>query len=218
MRCHEHVGNCKMPEARALILREADQAAANLAACDDVLNDAELSQAYLGEVDEAKERIFMLLSLLYRPEVIRKARMDLEANAGEKKAHALEVLDNLLAPELKRKIFPLLDNISSQERLRRLTALFPQTRLGRAGRLRQAVAENQAGAWTKSCALFVMGKSAGAGWSDAVIASLNDEDTVVRETAIWALSRVDPNTLSRLAPSLRDDGNPIVARLLQEAA
>jgi hypothetical protein len=112
----------------------------------------------------------------------------------------------------------LLDNISPQERLRRLTAFFPQTRLGRAGRLRQAVAENQAGAWTKSCALFVMGKSAWAGWSDAVIASLNDEDTVVRETAIWALSRVDPNTLSRLAPSLRDDGNPIVARLLQEAA
>ena len=218
MRCHEHVGNGKMPEARALILREADEAAANLAACDDVLNDADLSQAYLGEVDEAKERIFMLLSLLYRPEVIRKARIDLEVNAGEKKAHALEVLDNLLAPELKRKIFPLLDNISPQERLRRLTALFPQTRLGRAGRLRQAVAENQAGAWTKSCALLVMGKSAWAGWSDAVIASLNVKDTVVRETAIWALSRVDPETFSRLAPSLRDDGNPIVARLLQEAA
>ena len=196
--CREKTG-LEIPEARDLITREAKEAAWALAAWADLESDpalAELSRALLGELDERKQRIFLLLALLHPPAVIRKARLDLETTAGEKKAHALEVLDNLLPRELKALIFPLIDTLAPRERAKQLHLLFPQPRLDRTARLRETLAhtDGHTNAWTRACALYVAGKSRDAGWSPQAVAGFSDHDPLVRETALWTLSRVDEKT------------------------
>lgn len=215
----EKLGSREVPEARALILREAEEAAWALAAWADVGGapaDAALSRACLSEAAERTQRIFLLLALLHPPGVIRKAQLDLEANAGEKRAHALEVLDNLIAPELKRKIFPLLDQLSPQERFQQLNTVFPQPRLERAARLQEMAAVAQSGAWTKACALFLAGRARAAEWSGAALSALADQEEIVRETAVWTLAQVHDAAFRERAPALQGDPNPAVARLARE--
>jgi hypothetical protein len=215
----EKLGARELPEARALILREAEEAAWALAAWTDVGRDAEfaaLSRACLDEAAERTHRIFLLLALLHPPRVIRKAQLDLEANASEKRAHALEVLDNLIAPELKRKIFPLLDHLSPQERFQQINTIFSQPRLERAARLQEMAAVAQAGAWTKACALFLAGRARAADWSGAAISALADREEIVRETAVWTLARVHDAAFRECAPALQGDPNPAVARLARQ--
>ncbi len=219
--CHEKSNAPEMPEARALLLREAEEATWALAAWEDTGPDpgfAELARAFLSELEERKQHIFLLLSLLYPPAIIRKARLDLETNAGEKKAHALEVLDNLIALDLKKKIFPLLDNLSPHERFRQLNVHFPQTRLDRTARLQETVGSDttKAGTWTKCCALYVAGRTRDETWSEAALLSLQDRNEMVRETAVWTLSRVNDGVFRRCASVLKTDLNPAIARLSQQ--
>jgi AAA family ATP:ADP antiporter len=130
--CREIASAPENAAAHTMITREAEEAAWALAVWADIEGDAahaELFQALLGELDACKERIYLLLSLVYSPIVIRKARLDLEKGTAQKKAHALEVLDNLLPEDLKRYVFPLIDLISPHERKKLLHMLFPQPRL-----------------------------------------------------------------------------------------
>jgi AAA family ATP:ADP antiporter len=221
VRCHEKSGSAELPEARTMIAREAAEAAWALAAWTDLESNpalSELCHALLGEIDERRQRIFLLLALIYPPAVIRKARLDLEISAGEKKAHALEVLDNLLSQDLKKAIFPLIDNLTTRERARLLHALFPQPRLGCQERLRETLTQSdgKTGVWTKACALYVVGKSRAAEWSPMAVLGFSDQDAVVRETAVWTLAHVDVSAFRGLAATGRDDPNPAVARLYQD--
>ncbi len=194
--CREKSAAPEIVQARPLIAREAEEAAWALAAWADLEGDAamaELSRALLGELDERKQRIFLLLALLYPPAVIRKTRLDLETGTAEKKAHSLEVLDNLLSQDLKRLTFPLIDLHSPQERGKQLQALFPQPRLSGAARLREMLQDSvgKTGVWTKACALYIAGRTDAAEWSSLAADRFVDRDPLIRETARWTLSRVD---------------------------
>ena len=196
--CREIARAPVISAARAMIVREAEEAAWALAAWGDIEHEAahaELSGALLGELDACKERIFMLLSLIYSSVVIRKARLDLENGTAQKKSHALEVLDNLLSQDLKRFVFPLVDHISLHERAKQLHALFPQPHLDPAARLCETLQQSaqRIDAWTKACALYVIGNTLAPEGSRLAVPGLADRDAVVRETAEWTLLRVTAN-------------------------
>jgi hypothetical protein len=65
----------------------------------------------------SRERIFYLLSFLYEPAVVLRARDNLQQASLEKRAYALEVIDTLIAQALKPFVLPLLDELSSAQRL-----------------------------------------------------------------------------------------------------
>ena len=172
----------------------------------------------LAKLTSASNVFFLLLALIYPPAVIRKARLDLETRAGEKKAHALEVLDNLLTQELKKMVFPLIDNLSPRERASQLHGLFPQPHLDRPARLRETLAQSggKTGLWTKACALYVVGKSRAAEWSPMAVVGFSDQDAVVRETAIWTLARVNASAFRELAAAGPTDPSDTVVRLYRD--
>ncbi len=61
--------------------------------------------------------IFKLLGLLYPHEDIIKAYQNIELGSKDSIAYAVELLDNTLPTELKTRLFPLIDNISTEERI-----------------------------------------------------------------------------------------------------
>ncbi len=218
VQCRERAGWPEIPSARASIVREAEQATWAFAAWADIEGDsahAELSRALLGEIDDRKHRIFLLLSLIYPPVVIRKARLDLEAGGAEKKAHALEVFDNLLSQELKKHVFPLIDQLSPHQRGKQLQVLFPQTPLAHAARLREMLERGpgQTGAWVRACALYVVGTTRASEFSALAADRLGDLDAMVRETAGWTLSRVNPAAAADIAAICDNDSSPVAKRL-----
>ncbi len=60
-------------------------------------------------LDQNLERIFQLLGLKYPPEDIHHAYLGVRSDAVEMRANAVEFLDNLLDPGLKRVIIPILE-------------------------------------------------------------------------------------------------------------
>ncbi|MFP4390285.1 MAG: HEAT repeat domain-containing protein, partial [Desulfococcaceae bacterium] len=168
---------------------------------------AVLARALKNEVDKNRRRIFSLLALIYPPSKVVQAQLNFNSNDRERRANALEILDNLLNNDLKNVVIPLMDDIPDPQRQSRLVDYYPQERKGRHDRLREILGRSQqwTTAWTRTCALFTVGQIGIREFHDAVVNCLADGDPVVRETAVWALGRLNPDDLvQRLNPMRRD--------------
>jgi len=71
-----------------------------------------------------KTRLFLLLALIYDRKTIGKARNASFSSRKEMRANALEYLDNVVGRELKLKLFPLLEEISIDEKLTLLAKVY----------------------------------------------------------------------------------------------
>ena len=69
--------------------------------------------------------IFKLLGLLYPNEDIIKAYQNIELGTNDSIAYAVELLDNILPKGLKIRLFPLVDNISTEERFNLCREVLP---------------------------------------------------------------------------------------------
>lgn len=72
------------------------------------------------EIDLCKNRIFLCLGLLYNREIVKKAQAALNVASKEKKANALEVLDQIIPRKIHDYLVALSDNISLTEKLSKL--------------------------------------------------------------------------------------------------
>ena len=185
-----------------LLRHEVEDAAWTLAALEDLGDDAATSclrQALLHQVDKNRDRALLLLSFTYNSESILQAKFNLGGGSVERRASALEVLDNLLPQSIKQHVFPLLDELTSAERAARLESIFPQRHATRNERLREIIQrpDVQEAVWTKMCALFAVGTGRLTECADCTLGALGDPDPFVRETAAWALSETDREAYER---------------------
>jgi len=67
--------------------------------------------------------IFKLLGLIYPHEDINKAYQNIKTGTKESMAYAVELLDNTLQKEIKDVIFPLVEELSLEERVKRCRGL-----------------------------------------------------------------------------------------------
>jgi AAA family ATP:ADP antiporter len=166
---------------------------------------------------QARERIFSLLSFIHDPRSILQARDNLQLASAEKRAYALEVIDVLVSPELKRMVLPLLSGTDAGQKLQQLRALFPQEARDRQQRLQEIIAAPPGPftAWTQACALYAVGRLATDALGETVVAALSAPEPLVRETAIWTLSKLDGARYRSQVDALREDPSPQVARAAQ---
>lgn len=171
-----------------------------------------LTRALQHELQKSIERIFSLLSFIYSASSMLQAQKNLHSKSTESRAHALEVLDNVISQELKTLIFPLLDNISENQRLARLTSLFPQQSLSRNERIKEIIQlpQRTLAAWSKASALFLVGQSPLPEFYPIISNALSSPDALIRETAVWALAQLNPPDLAeRLQPLKHDLALPV---------
>jgi hypothetical protein len=67
--------------------------------------------------------IFKLLGLIYPHEDIFRAYQNIRTGTKDSVAYAVELLDNVLKREIKDVIFPIVEDLSLEERLRRFQSL-----------------------------------------------------------------------------------------------
>jgi len=87
---------------------------------------AVLRQTLRGEIARSQDILFSMLAFLYDPDSMRKARTYWRSGSAEKKAFALEVLDNLCERRHKLIMMPLLEGLSAEDMWRKLNGHFPQ--------------------------------------------------------------------------------------------
>jgi len=81
--------------------------------------DSLLAQALSEQMTRLRNRIFKLLTLLYKPEDIDAARYTLDHGDTRARSSASEYLDNILSTPLRKQVLPVLEDMPRDERVRR---------------------------------------------------------------------------------------------------
>ncbi|HEU0091794.1 MAG TPA: cyclic nucleotide-binding domain-containing protein [Vicinamibacteria bacterium] len=149
-----------------------------------------LRLALVHEMVRARERILWLLSLLYSPEAVLRARAHLWSRSAEKRAQAVELIDSLADPEIAALVIPFVEDVPDDVRRARLAALLPEGRRARGDQIaRLVVSGGGLGPWTRACALWVAGEVRRGDLEEAVRRAGEDGEELVREAAAHALRR-----------------------------
>jgi ATP/ADP translocase len=172
---------------------EAAHATWALAAINDLGNSAEIAllvSALQRDVQQARDRIFFLLSFFYDSRSIMRARDAINFGKGAQRAYGLDLLDTLLIKELKAFVLPLADELALPDRLKRLTGLFPQTTLERDQRLRDLI-EHAPSIWTKACTVYTIGQLRVDALKDEVVNLTDSIDSLMRDAAQRAYAQFE---------------------------
>jgi hypothetical protein len=79
----------------------------------------EMMQRWEKSQADVLENIFKLFGLIYPHEDIAKAYQNLKTGTKDSVAYAIELLDNILEREMREAVFPLVEDLSSAERVTR---------------------------------------------------------------------------------------------------
>ncbi|MBT7859068.1 MAG: hypothetical protein HN712_02105 [Gemmatimonadetes bacterium] len=175
---------------RQLVADEVAAAAWAMAGIIDLGEGAGRVRRALGEeLDTRRERVFLLLGLLYEPRYIRLVRDSFRSGSADGKVYALELIDVFLDQELRAFVFPLLEELPLAGRLRRLEAECPQQFLEQTERLKNIVNADPAlcDRWTKACALEELGRQGAV--LDEQVAHMFNPEPLLLQTAAWSVYR-----------------------------
>ncbi len=156
------------------------------------------------------ENIYMLLALIYDPQAIKLVKENIESG-DEGVVYAVELLDVFLADDLKVILFPLVEDITQNERNERLQSYFPRQKLDKIEVLRQIINRdyNSINKWTKACAIHAFGCMQEAAMCDDLTANLFHPDALLREVSAIAIYKKSSETYfsnaQRLGESIKKE-------------
>ncbi|MBV1877656.1 MAG: HEAT repeat domain-containing protein [Pseudomonadales bacterium] len=178
---------------------------------------AQLHRALAYELDVHRDNMLLLTSFIFSSIAMLDSRANIDSKISELRVFALEVMDNLLTPEVKSIIIPLLDDLSASEQLQKLSRKFPQQTLTAAARFDEIISRHfaQAFFWTRATLLYEIGRTGKQQHINCIRSSLNDPEALVRETALWALAKLQPEDLQRTLRAHQDDPGKNVRIIVQ---
>ena len=139
-------------------------------------------------MERVKERALWLLSLVYPPEDIRRARAALSSEDATERARAIELLDNLLTGNIKRYAFPLFSDDEHDERYRAFLDFLGIDVMDAESALRALL--DQGDTWLAAATVWEIGLRELKGFRDKVSELLNSENDVLREAAGIVIERI----------------------------
>jgi hypothetical protein len=139
--------------------------------------------------------IYMLLSMIYDPHSIRLIRTNIESGTHEGITYAIELLDVLLEEDLKDRIIPLFDDISNQDKIKKLQVFYPHMLGDFMDVIKQIINKefNQINRWSKALAIYWVGIQKVDTMLYELIANLFNPDPLIRNTAGWSLYQINPD-------------------------
>jgi HEAT repeat protein len=180
----------------------------------------ELLQRALKEMEwDIRERLLLLLRLLYPPEKMQAAAFNLRSESGANLARGLEILEHTVNLPTKSLLLNILDKRSHQEKLNYLitAGLIEYQELSDGDRLRRMLTlGNFLSDWCLACCLHFAQINRIRLTIHEILLALRHPTGFVREAAIAYLSVVSHRVLCELLPILQKDSHPLVAAQVKE--
>jgi len=172
----------------------------------------ELKMALLTELEDRKEHVFLLLSLLYESKTIQHIREHIESKDANAKVYALEIGDMLIGDDIKEILFPVFEDLPIQERLNRFMFRFPQERLEPIERMCDILNKEytHANRYTKACTLKLLSEQQNNEHlqiEKVLAANLVHPDPLLSEVAAWSLFRCNREYYQDITFRLRKKGD-----------
>lgn len=151
--------------------------------------------------------IFRLLSLVYDSQSIELVQQSLDSEETEGKLFAIELLDMFIDESIKPILFPLLEDISVQQKIAKLQNHFPRITLSHEDVLKHLITRDYryTNRWTRACAMYALAHVDNLETKQELVANLFHKDELLRETAAWALYKLDKPLFDKVSLRLHAD-------------
>jgi HEAT repeat protein/ATP/ADP translocase len=172
-----------------------------------------LQRALLELEIDVKERLLLLLQLLYPAENIQAAAFNLRSESTKNLARGLEILEHTLKLSFKSVLLNILDKQSPKEKLQNLMEkgwlsyepMPTSVRTRNLITLRDSLSD-----WCLACCFHLAQVAHIRLTSEQVLANLRHPTGFVREAVIAYLNAVSNRVLQELLPQLQNDSHPLV--------
>ena len=186
-----------------LLSDEIGKAIWNMAALDELTDESHndlLKDALNEEVKSNFSMIYILLSMIYDPESIKLVKENIESGTAEGNTFALELLDIFIAQDLKPKLFPLLDDIDTREKLTKLQHFYPRQSYEEATTYNFLLNRdfNNINRWTKACTLYAIQSNLQEEVKKSVVAQMFNPDPLLAELAASILYKYDKTVFNSI--------------------
>jgi len=177
-----------------------------------------LQMALLDKLEEDKQTIFMLLSLLYDSKTMRHVMEHIESKDINAKVYAFEIGDMLIGEELKQIVFPLFEDITMQERLQRLENKFLQEKMEPLDRMFDILSRDisKTKLWMKAKVIELLGEQQTDRVDEiktALAACLSHPHELIAELAAMVLIRLDNTYFNQVVSRLKKNGTPLLLKV-----
>ncbi len=185
-----------------------------------ILVIGKLLQDALEELEmDVKERLLLLLRLLYSPEKMQAAAFNLKSQSGANLAQGLEILDHTINLPSKAILLNILDKRSPEDKLNCLVEaglgkyqeMPVSDRLSRLLTLSRLLSD-----WSLACCFHFAQVSRIRLNIQEIVVALRHPTGFVREAAIAYLSVASHRILLELLPKLQQDTHPLVVAQVKE--
>ncbi|MBK7863260.1 MAG: MFS transporter [Archangiaceae bacterium] len=171
-----------------------------------------LASAMAEKIAQIERRIFLLLAVIYPDadmELIHAGMLDTQAaDAARRRANAVELLDNLLERNLRKRFLPLLEELPRPERIKAVVEVYPQVTKSAREVLLELVKDETG--WVRACATWVLAQGSTEGSAETFVAGATDHNPIVREISLVSLEKAAPDRVVRIAESRLRDEAPVV--------
>ncbi len=195
---------------KSILEHEASKTIWNLAAIKELPDEPaymEVRNALKEEIKDNYDDIFMLLSLLYDPAAVQLVKHNLEKGDSESITYGMELMALFIEPDIKDKLFPLLDDVSVAEKIRKLQDYFPRENYSAFEVITYLMSRNYnlTNRWTKAAAINTLISLPDYKINNELLSQLFNPDILLRQTAGWVIYNKD-----------RESYNSVTNRLLPE--
>lgn len=178
-----------------------------------------LQQSLLDLEADLKERLLLLLKLLYSQEKIQAAAFNVLSKSPINLARGLEILEHTLTLPNRGLLLIVLDQSTPQEKLQALieAKMINYEQMVVSDRTRQLLTlENQLSDWCLACC-FHFAQAARIGLTiPQIINNLRHPTSFVREAAISYLSIASSRVLVEVLPQLQKDPHPLISAQVKQ--
>jgi ATP:ADP antiporter, AAA family len=163
-----------------------------------------LREALREEVQQNFDQISILLSILYDPQSVQLVRENMESGDPDNVAFAMELMDLFVDQDLKPKLFPLLDDSSTADKLRQLQLYYPRESYNTIQVINYILNRdfNQNNRWTKACAIHAAAYLEDFRVSRGLIAQVFNNDRLLQETSAWVIYNKDKTAFEAIRERL----------------
>jgi HEAT repeat protein len=176
--------------------------------------EALLSSALGEKVTQIEHHLFLLLSVLYPDADMERIhagiRDAISTDAARRRANAVELLDNLLERDLKRRLVPLLEDVPREQKLRAVT---DSMRIPpRSAEVATQMLCHDEVSWVRACAIYYAAQTHCLAAAEDVAAGAGDPSSVVREISLVSCASEWPERAASIAEARLTDEAPVVRR------
>lgn len=166
-----------------------------------------LVKALNNELVEKTERVFLLLSLLYDSQAMKKIRDIILSGTANERVFAIEIIDMLVDESIKQILIPLVESSGLSEPIRVLRYHFPQEDLSTSERLKDIVNRDYStiNQWTRACAIKAIGELGLSELADVVVSCIKHPDFLVRQEVMFTLEQTEPSKIEDYLERLKKE-------------